>query len=160
MRIPLFAASLAVLAMASGCNRAADEQRKADEARAEANDKISEARREAQLKINAARTDANEQISEANAGFEKLRTDYRHDMDDKLASLDKDIAKLEDKAASATSKTKVELQQKLPAVRSQRQAFAAEYRSLDTASAATWDDTKERVDKSWQQLKKAVDDAD
>lgn len=160
MRIPLFAVSIAALALASGCNRAADEQRKADEARAEANEDANEARRDAQLKINSARDEANEEISEASRNFNKLREDYRHDMDEKLVELDKDIAELDGKLSTATGNARTELQAKLPEVKRQREAFMAEYRSLENASAATWDATKERVDKAWNELDKSVDDLD
>jgi tRNA uridine 5-carbamoylmethylation protein Kti12 len=160
MRIPLFAVSLTALALAGGCNRAADEQRKADEARAEANEDVSEAQREAQLKINAARGEANSEIAEAAANFNKLREDYRHDMNEKLAELDREIAELDTKVTTAAGQTKTDLEAKLPEVKRHREAFLADYRSLEQTSARTWDDAKERVNKSWEQLKKAVDDAD
>jgi hypothetical protein len=160
MRIPVLTVSVAVLALAIGCVRAEDEQRKADEARAEASEDIAEAQRTADLKSNAARAEAKSEVAEATANFAKLREDYRRDTSDKLVALDKEIADLEVEAKTATGKEKTELDAKLPLVRSQREAFMSEYNSLEAASATTWDAAKERADKAWDALKKTVDDAD
>lgn len=160
MKFTLFAASIAALALASGCNRAADEQRKADEARAEASEEAMEARRDAQLKINSARDEANEEISEAGENFTALRDDYRRDMNEKLVDLDEDIAELDKKLTTATGNAKTELQAKLPQIKAQREAFMAEYRTLETASAASWDATKERVNRAWNALDDSVDAVD
>jgi hypothetical protein len=148
------------LAFAAGCDRAADEQRKADEARVEADSKSFEANREATEKINAAQAEADKKVADAQASFLKLREDYRHKTTENLVELDKDIAELEAKAKTATGKAKAELDARLPEVRTQREAFTNEYKSLELASAITWDDAKARVDKSWDELKKVVDKAD
>jgi len=160
MRIPLFTASVAVLALAAGCNRAADEQRKADEARVEANEEITEARREANVKINAARAEANNEVAEATANFNKLREDYRRDTNDRIIALDKEIAEVDSKAMTATGKVKADRDANLAQIRARRETFRSEYNSLETATAATWDSAKERVEKAWNELKKSVDDAD
>ena len=159
MRV-LLTVPAALLVLATGCNRAADEQRKADEARAEANEDISEAQREANLKIQSARDEASKEVAEARNDFTEMRDAFRKDRNEKLAELDKDIAELETEAKTATGKKKTELDAELPQIRTQRDAFVKEYSSLDTATAATWDAGKERVEKAWTNLKKAVDDAD
>ena len=148
------------LAFAAGCNKAADEQRKADEARAEADNKVVDANREATDKINAAQADADKKVAEAQASFLKLREDYRHKVTEDLVSVDKDIADLDGKSKTATGKTKAEIDAALPNIRTLRENVATEYRSLELASALTWDDAKGRVDKAVDELKKAVDKVD
>lgn len=148
------------LSLAAGCNKAQDEQRKADEARAEADHKVDEANREATDKINAAQADADKKVADAQANFMKLREDYRHDVSEDLTKVDKSIADLEAKAKTEKGKAKAELDAALPGIRSLRESVTTEYRSLELASAITWDDTKARVDKSIDELKKAIDKAD
>jgi len=145
---------------ALGCNKAADEQRKADEARSEADKKVGEASNDAAEKINAARAEADKKVAEAQADFLKLREDYRHKVTEDLVSVDKDIADLEAKAKTATGKTKAEIEAALPGIRSQRESVSSEYRSLEFSSAVSWDDSKARVEKAVDDLKKAIDKAD
>jgi hypothetical protein len=148
------------LALAAGCNKAADEQKKADEARAEADNKVIEANREASEKVNAARAEEDKKVAQAQADFLKIREDYRHKVTEDLTGVDKEIAELEAKAKTATGKAKATLDSNLPNVRTLRENVSNEYRSLELASAITWDDAKARVDKSVDELKKAVDKAD
>jgi hypothetical protein len=148
------------LALAAGCNKAADEQRKADEARVEADSKVTEANREANDKVNAARAEEDKKVAEAQASFLKIREDYRHKVTEDLVGVDKEIAELEAKAKTATGKTKATIESSLPNVRTLRENVSNEYRSLELASAITWDDAKARVDKAVDELKKAVDKAD
>jgi len=145
---------------ALGCNKAADEQRKADEARSEADKKVGEASNDAAEKINAARADADKKVAEAQANFLKLREDYRHKITEDLVSVDKDIANLEAKAKTATGKTKAQIEAGLPDIRAQRENLSSEYRSLEFSSAVSWDNAKARVDKAYDDLKKAIDKAD
>jgi chromosome segregation ATPase len=148
------------LSLAAGCNKAGDEQRKADEARAEADDKVNEANREATDKINAAQAEADKKVADAQANFSKLREDYRHDVTEELVKVDKGIVDLEAKAKTEKGKSKTELDAALPNIRTLRENVATEYRSLELASAITWDDAKARVDRAVDELKKAVDKAD
>jgi hypothetical protein len=148
------------LAFVGGCNKASDEQKKADEARAEADNKVIDANREATEKINAAQAEADKKVADAQASFLKLREDFRHQVTDSLVKVDKDVADLEAKTKTATGKVKAELESKLPNIRSLRENVTAEYRSLELASALTWDDAKKRVDKAVDDLKQAIDRAD
>ena len=148
------------LALAAGCNKAADEQRKADEARSEADTKVNEANREATDKINAAQAEADKKVADAQANFLKLREEYRHDVTEDLVKVDKSIADLDAKTLTAKGKTKAELDAALPNIRSLRETVTTEYRSLELASALTWDDAKARVNKAVDDLKKAIDKVD
>lgn len=148
------------LAFAAGCNKAADEQRKADQARIDADKKVNDANGEATDKINAAHADADKKVADAQASFLKLREDYRHKVTEDLVSIDKDIANLEAKAKTEKGKKKADIEAALPNIHSLRESVTNEYRSLEMSSAITWDDTKARVDKSVDDLKKAISKAD
>lgn len=148
-----------VLALASGCNKAADEQEKAVAAQTKANEKIVEANQEADKKANEAQADADKKIAEAQASFLKMREDYRHDTTQNLVDLDKKIADLEAKSKTATGKKKADLDVQLGQIRTQRESFANDWKTIETASAATWDATKSRLDKEWSDLKSMVDRA-
>jgi hypothetical protein len=148
------------LASATGCDKAADEQRKADEARAEADNKVIDANREATDKINAAQAEADKKVADAQASFLKMREEYRHKVTEDLVGVDKDIANLDAKSKTATGKARAEIEAALPNIRTLRDNVSNEYRSLELASALTWDDAKNRVDKAVDELKKAVDKAD
>lgn len=143
----------------TGCNKAIDEKQKADQAQIDANQKIAEANREADEKINKAQAEADKKTAEAQANFLKLREDYRHDVTEKLVDLDHKIADLEAKSRTATGKTKADLDARLKQIHAERDAFVNDYKSLEMASASTWDSTKARLDKSWDELKKLVDRA-
>ncbi|HEY5376607.1 MAG TPA: hypothetical protein VIK01_23160 [Polyangiaceae bacterium] len=148
-----------VLALASGCNKAADEQEKATNAQVQANDKIVAANQEADQKANKAQADADQKIAQAQAAFLKMREDYRHDTTTNLVDLDQKIADLEAKSKTSTGKKKADLDARLAQIRTQRAAFADDWKSIETASATTWDSTKSRLEKEWTDLKSAVDRA-
>jgi hypothetical protein len=148
-----------VLALASGCDKAADEQQKAVNAQVQANDKIVQANQEADQKANNAQADADKKIAAAQANFLKMREDYRHDTTTNLVDLDKKIADLTAKEKTATGKKKADLDVQLAQIRTQREAFANDWKSIETADATTWDATKNRLDKEWSDLKTIVDRA-
>jgi hypothetical protein len=159
-RFSLSVATLCALTGLYGCNKAADEQKKADEAHADAQQKVEEANRDASKKIDAARADEDQKVAEAQANFRQMREDYRHKVTGDLTSLDKRITELESKDKTSTGKTKTQLDASLPNIHALRENVNTEYRSLEYASALTWDDAKGRVDKAYDELKKAIDKAD
>ncbi len=161
IRISTLSVCVAIfMASTAGCDKAADEQRNADQARAEADRKAIEANREATTTINAAQADAEKKVADAQASFLTMREDYRHKATESLIEVDKDIAQLEAKVKTLKSKTKAELEARLPNLRTQREAVTNEYKSLELSSALTWDATKARVDKAIDDLKAAVSKAD
>jgi regulator of protease activity HflC (stomatin/prohibitin superfamily) len=159
IRSSLIVCGSLMLVLASGCDKAADEQQKAANAQAQANDKIVQANQEADQKANSAQADADKKIAEAQASFLKMREDYRHDTTTNLVDLDKKIADLEAKEKTATGKKKADLDVQLGQIRTQREAFANDWKTIETASATTWDATKNRLDKEWSDLKTMVDRA-
>ena len=151
---PIAIAAVALsLLLSSSCNKAADEQKKANEAQAKANEKIAEVAREADQKIKNAQAEADKKIAEAQASFMKLREDYRHATTEGLVDFDKKVADMEAKAKKSRAKAKTDLDLKVKQLKAGRESFLTDYKSLETASAATWDETKARLDKQWNDLK-------
>jgi hypothetical protein len=142
-----------------GCDKAADDQNKANAAQAEADKKIADAKKEAADKSNAAQAEADKKIAAAEGDFGKRREDYRHKLQTDLIDLDKKIDNLEAKSKTATGKAKADLDANLTTIRARRTTFAQDMKALDTSTAVTWDDTKTRVDKEWTDLKALVDKA-
>jgi hypothetical protein len=151
----------AVLAgfLAVGCDKAIDDQTKANNAQTEANDKIAAATKEADQKIVAAQSEADKKAADANANFMKLREDYRHLTANNLVDLDYKVGVLEANSRSAANKAKVDLDANLNRIHTKRSEFSADYGAIEAASAMTWDDTKARLDKEWSELKALVDKA-
>lgn len=158
----LFAAAATALSLSlvTGCDRASDDQKKADNAQAEANKKIGEAQGEATTKITSAQVEADKKIAAAEADFGKLREDYRHKLQADLIDLDKKIDRLEAKSKTATGKAKLDVDSNLTAIRSRRMVLASDVKSVETATAPAWNDTKARVDKDYSDLKALVDKVD
>ena len=98
MRSKLLLGTITALTFAVACDTARDQQEKVNKAQAEANEKIAAANQQADQKINEAQAEADKKTADAQATFAKLREDYRHDVNTKLADLDKKIADLEAKA--------------------------------------------------------------
>lgn len=151
------ASSALCLSLATGCDRAADDQAKANSAQAEANKKIAEVKDEAHDKVNSAQAEADKKIASAQGDFSKRREDFRHKVETDVIDLDKKINVLEAKAKTATGKAKADLDANLASIRTRRASLATDVRGLETASATTWDDTKSRLEKQISDLKTAID---
>ena len=150
-------AVLCLVATGPGCDSASADQAKVNDAQKEANTKIAAVSSDADAKIRAAQADADKKIAEAQVSFVKLREDYRHSTTMNLATLDKKIADLDAKAATATAAAKTDLDASLGTIHAARAHFAADYTALESASAATWDAAKANLDKEWSDLKALVD---
>lgn len=140
-----------------GCEKAADQQQKVNTAQNEANDKIIEASKEVQQKVNTAQAEADKKIADAQATFLKMREDYRHKVSENLIELDKKVSDLEAKALKEKAKAKDELEARAKQVRAQRVEFEKHVKDVETATAATWDDMKTKLDKEWDDLKALAD---
>ena len=148
------------LTLVAGCDKASDEQQKANAAQAEADKKIAEANKENLVKTTGAQVEADKKIAAAEGEFGKRREEYRHKIQSDLVDLDKKIELLEAKAKGATGKTKTDLDLRLAQIRARRATFSADLASVENATAVQWDNTKARVDKDWTDLKAMVDKAD
>lgn len=154
------AAMALTLTLGAGCDKAADEQQKANQAQAEADKKIAEANKEAVTKTTGAQVEADKKIAAAEGEFGKRREDYRHKVQTDLVDLDKKIDILDAKAKAATGKVKTDLDAKLAPIHARRAAFGTSFANVSTVTAPVWDDTKVRLDKEWTDLKSMVDKAD
>jgi flagellin-like hook-associated protein FlgL len=159
LRKTILTSALLSLAIAAGCDKAADDQQKATAAQNEANDKIVAARVEADKKVVAAQSEADQKISEAQASFMKRREDYRHKTTANLVELDHKVDVLAAKSKTATGKAQTDLEANLRQIRASRADFGTDYNTLETESASTWDATQARLDKEWTALTALVDKA-
>lgn len=148
-----------VLLLATGCESAADQQRKANEAQAEANERALRAQRDADQTVARAQADANREIAKAQETFSKMREDFRHDLQTKLVELDKDIAELRTQSATQTGKKKEKLNANLPIIDERRSRVTEAFRDLEQANATTWDRVKGEVEKRYDELKHSVESA-
>ncbi len=149
-----FAALLSTSVIA--CEKSGEKEQKAEGV---ANKQAEEATREAYEKAYAAQAEADQKIAAARAAFERTREEYRHSRQSDLDGMNLTIKNLEIKERTLTGKAKVALDTGLPTIHAQRDAFANDLRSLPLTTPATWDDTKARIDKEWESLKTAVNDA-
>jgi hypothetical protein len=155
--ISLTCVSLAVAPFMVACDKTgAEAQASANEAQNKANTQVANANDDANKKIAQAQSEADQKIAAAQGDFSKTREDYRHSVQTNLDALNKKLADLD---AKATTTPKPDLKAALPALKSQRDAFVADFQALGTANAVTWDGTKARLDKEWSDLKTAVDKA-
>ena len=90
--------------------------------------------------------DETKKVAEAQAGFSKLREDYRHSTTTNLVELDSKVVDLEAKAKASTGKAKADLDASLKQIHSDRRTFDVDYKSLETATAVTWDDARAHLD--------------
>ena len=162
------AVALALFAVVA-CDKPADEQAKIDKAKTEANQtitnanieaekKVQNANVEADKKIDRAENKANEKIGEANEAIVRAKADFTKSKQDDLATIDKKLAELDAKVTKATGTAKANAQMSLKTAHTKRDAFAADLATVSSAPATTWDATKARLDTSWADLKKSVDD--
>jgi F0F1-type ATP synthase membrane subunit b/b' len=142
-----------------GCDKAMDDQVKANNAQAEANNKIDAVTKEADQKIRTAQAEADKTTAAANANFMKLRENFRHQTTNDLVDLDHKVEALEATSRAAVSHAKDELDAHLNEIHTKRAEFGEDYKAIEAASAMTWDDTKARLDKEWKTLKALVDRA-
>lgn len=154
-----FSVTTVTLLLATGCETAADQQRKANEAQAEANEDAARAQVDAERTAREAQAEADRDISVAQEKFSKMREEVRHDFQSKLVEVDKEIADLRTQSATEAGKKKEKLEANLPIIEERRARFVTAFDSLEQASASTWDETKGEVKKRWDELKHAVDAA-
>ncbi len=152
-------ALILTLAVTAGCDKAADDQQRANAAQAEADKKIADLNREAVTNTTSAQLEADKKIAAASSDFAKRREDYRHKIQTDLVELDNKIDRLEAKSKAATGKVKSDLDMSLTQIRTRRAAFTADMAGIETATAVQWDATKDRMDKVWTDLKSLVEKA-
>ncbi len=154
-RALIIPAALSVI-LSVACNDAASDQEKAEKAQATASDKLTSATVEANQKIANAQAQADKKIAEATASFLQRKEDYRHSVTTELVTLDEEVAKQVAKSNAATGQTKADMAAKIDRIRAARDAFGADYNSLQSATTETWDDATSRLNTELAALKKMV----
>jgi hypothetical protein len=153
-------ASLSTIALLSGLFIACDKPGVAEQQQeSKASEQASKAKNEAEQQAQTAQAKAERDIAKARADFDKSREDYLHGRRLDLDDFDKRLAELEAKAKTGTSKAKADIDARLPAIRAQRDAFVRHMQALGNTTADTWDSAKANLDKEWDAMKKALDDA-
>jgi Tfp pilus assembly protein PilP len=138
------------------CDRASEQQKKADEAQREASQEMNEVRAEASQEMNKLQAEANREVAEAQAKFSKIREEYRHEVEKNLINLDEEIAKLSTRIEVKKDGVKAGTRERLEMIREKRTEFQKDLASLETASARDWDSAKNALDKEWENLKALV----
>ena len=156
----IVSAAALVLTLGAGCDRAADDQAKANNAQAEANKKIAEADKESTTKTTGAQVEADKKIASAEQDFAKRREDYRHSVTSDLVDVDKKIDTATAKDKTLAGKKKMDMDANLASLRAQRTAFDQDLAALDKSTALQFDSLKEKTDKDLSNLKSLVDKAD
>jgi hypothetical protein len=133
----------------------ATEQQREDKATQQAE----QAQQNANQQAAGAQANAERDIASARAEFERNREDYRHQRYEDLAKLDRRIADLDTRASIAHGKEKTTLDAHMPSIHANRDAFVRNLQGLERSSGGTWDAEKVNLDKQWDDLKAAVDDA-
>lgn len=154
-----FTLTTVALLLAVGCENAADQQRKANEAQIEANEKAAEARVEADRTAQDAQADANREFAGAQEKFSKMREEFRHDLELKLVEVDKEIAELRTQSTTENGKKKQQIDANLPIIDERRARLNDAYQRLEQANASSWDQAKGEVQKRWDELKHSVEAA-
>jgi hypothetical protein len=152
----LFAASVLVVC---GCDRAAEQQEKADDAMEEARAKTEKVQADAGRDTRKIQEEADGKMAEAQAAFLKIREDHRHKVEKNLLSLDEDITKLSARAQTEGTKSKLVTESQLSEIRMKRGQFESSFSSLGRATAREWDASRELVDQEWDDLKKLMSQA-
>jgi hypothetical protein len=150
-----FALAAALLATVACDKPGVEEQQKEQKAAQDNAEQQDRAARESA----SAQADMNQKVLAAQSDFEHARENYRHARQADLDDLDAKIAKIEAKEKTAVGKTKDSLDSILPTIRTERASFASELRGLQSSTAATWDNAKEKMDKEWDSLQSTVDNA-
>jgi hypothetical protein len=145
---------------AAACDKSATEaQENVNKAQAKANTEITSAQVTLDERAKNAQAEADKKIAQVQAEFAKTREDYRHVMQSNLDSIDKKLAGLDAKVKTTTGAAATDLAATATTLRSQRDAFANDFKNLDFVIVSSWDATKTRVDKEWADLSAAVDKA-
>lgn len=153
-------AALAVLlplCLAACDDSASKAQKMVNSAQADADKVSAEARADADKKVKAAQAEADKKIIDIQTAFTTSREDYRHSVQTSLDDLDRKIAELDAKSKTATGKAKTDLDAKLATIHTDRDAFGRDFKSAATSTSENWDAMKTHLDKSWSELKSAVD---
>ena len=156
----LVSAAALVLTLGAGCDKAADDQAKANNAQAEANKTAAEANQQSTTKTTGAQVEADKKIASAEQDFAKRREDYRHSVASDLVDVEKKIYTATAKDKTLAGNKKVDMDATLTSIRAQRASFDQDVKAIDSSTALQFDSLKDKTDKDLSNLKSLVDKAD
>jgi hypothetical protein len=87
------------------------------------------------------------------------KQEYQRELEKKLADLDQQIDAWKAKASKATAEAKVEMDKKLVVLKEKRDAVAQKMKELGDSTSAAWADVKVGIEKAYDELKDAVENA-
>ncbi len=141
------------------CENAADQQKKVDQAQAQALEKVQAAQKEAEKKIAKAEDQAEKKTIEATNQFDAMHERFRSKTKADLDTLDRKIGGLEAKAPASTGRAKLDLDEKLTQIRAARLGVGTDLRALDASPPIGWDAARAQLEKSVTNLTSLVDKA-
>ena len=86
-----------------------------------------------------------------------IRRTYIRKVEDRLARLEEDIARLRDRMAAPLGEIKDRIDREFPDLRSKAEAVRKEIRAVEAAGATNWGRLKNGVDEGLKNLGQAVD---
>ena len=88
-----------------------------------------------------------------------IRRTYIRKVEDRLARLEEDIARLRDRMAAPLGEIKDRIDREFPDLRSKAEAVRKEIRAVEAAGATNWGRLKNGVDEGLKNLGQAIDQA-
>jgi hypothetical protein len=110
----------------------------------------------ANMQARQTQTEPDPRVAVAWVDFEAECDAYRGSRESGMAALDGRISDLDERAKTATGPDKLDLDQKLRTIRSQRDAFVFDMRNVDSATPVTWEATRTELDREWSALERSV----
>lgn len=86
-----------------------------------------------------------------------IRRTYIRKVEDRLARLEEDIARLRDRMAAPLGEIKDRIDREFPDLRSKAEAVRKEIRAVEAAGATNWGRLKNGVDEGLKNLGQAID---
>jgi hypothetical protein len=103
--------------------------------------------------LTSAEVERNDRIAAAERDFDITRDDFHAKAAVDLDDLDSDINDVTAKAKELRGQARAEMDARLIQIRAQRDALRADVESLETSTAASWEDATKRVDDEMARLK-------
>jgi hypothetical protein len=152
-------ACLTGLASVAGCDNAADQQRKADQAQVEADQKKAAANAEVQKNANEEQQKVDDMKAKAASTFATERNDYVQRISGQLDALDKQMNDLHAKTNAAPA-GQTPLDHVLDDVTKHRDMLRADMTNAQSTNAVDWPGVKAKIDKDIDEAKNSVQTAD
>ncbi len=145
------AAILALAIGSAGCNK--EDQASAEKAQRDAADKAREAKLEAEESVSAARREAEKVALDAAKQRADARATFQKDVD----AVDRKISYLKERATTVKGAVKKNAAAAQTEVDTRRATLKANFAKLETETGAAWDSAKDAVERDLTAVKSSVD---